>query len=79
MTPLETWNLAMLKDWTMEEVGSIQVGDLVDTGERIRRVTAITIPGADLVTLHFKDGTPYEAEVDNLIDVWREAKIGTEE
>jgi len=70
MEPLEAWSIAMAKDWTMDEMSTIVNGEIVDTGSRICQVTAVTTLG-DKITLHFKDGPPYEADADNLIDVFR--------
>lgn len=59
------------KDWHMNEpLSTVAVGDIVDTGERIRRVESVTTYG-DKITLHLKDGPPYEADADNLIDIFR--------
>ena len=59
------------KDWQMNvPMDTVVVGDIVDTGERIRRVESITTT-LGKITLHLKDGPPYEAEADNLIDVFR--------
>lgn len=69
-TPLQIWNEAMAKEWVTDDLSTVVTGEIVDTGERILRVTAVTTLG-DTITLHFKDGPPYEADADNLIDVYR--------
>jgi len=60
----------MTKDWTMDEMSTVTTGDIVDTGSRICRVSAVTVL-KDTITLHFKDGPPYEADSDNLIDIFK--------
>jgi hypothetical protein len=59
------------KDWQLNvPLHTVQVGDIVDTGERIRRVQSVTTaPGS--IVLHLKEGPPYAAEADDLIDVFR--------
>jgi hypothetical protein len=59
------------REWTMNQpLSEVVVGDIVDTGERIVRVTGLQVTD-DLVTLHLREGTPYAAAPDNLIDIFR--------
>ena len=64
------------KDWQLNRpMTEVVAGDIVDTGDRIRRVESITIE-PDRITLHIKEGPPYVAGPDNLIDIFRDAHIG---
>jgi hypothetical protein len=69
---MNAWEVALMKDWHLNEsIDTVNVGDVIDTGERIRRVESITYPSKGKITLHLKEGPPYEADTDNLIDIYR--------
>jgi hypothetical protein len=59
------------REWTVNQpLSEVVVGDIVDTGERIVRVTDLQVTDG-LVTLHLREGSPYAASPDNLIDIFR--------